>query len=530
MRIKFSKYCVLAFLIAVFMIPAFSAFAQETDEKIALDKTSAKIGVGEQIDIYAFIADEQKSDNDYSYESGNDDVALVSNAGIVTGMKKGNTSITITRHIYEMVDRVDEGTGEKITEPVKRTITADFKIEVNTAPTKVKLNAHNILIGKNKTYDLDYTISGGTSYAKKFTTSDSSIVKVSKDGVVTAKKAGIATITFRTFNGLSDKCKVTVSGPEPKLVIADSNNKIQKGSNVHKFNISFTAGKYADKTTRIHTSDRSVLRIKDKKYAYGAAVGSATVSLTTNYDNISAKKTFKVINECLSLSRNSYQLSLDRENVTRKKYGTSVKGRPLEGYIITNAKTGKYKKTLFMDFAVHGFEDFYKKDGKKLVAEANRLIEYFATHSSELGEYRLVIVPCANPDGTIAGRNNLRACSTAYGRCTAKHVDMNRDFGPFRAVESRKLRNFIKDCKPNVYLNMHGWLNETLGSYKLCSIINKAQGFHKYIGSFGAKDHYIIAWVNSHLGIPSALVEYKGPKSISRARDIKMIKNIIKAY
>ncbi|MBQ9531819.1 MAG: Ig-like domain-containing protein [Eubacterium sp.] len=530
MRLKISRICILTFLLAVLIFPAFNASALDSSEKIVLDKETATIGKGEEINVYDFIADENKSDNVYTYESKSTSIATVDENGIVTGMKKGKTSIIITRHIFENEETIDEETGETINREVEYTINKHFRVEVDSAPSKVKLSAHNILIGVKKTYNLDYVISGGTANEKSFVSSDDKIATVNENGVVKGKTSGVVTITFKTYNGVSDKCKVTVSKSAPSLKIADANTKIQKGSNNHKFKISFKAGKYADKTVRIHTSDKKILWIKDKTYAVGAKKGTVTVSLTTNYDNIKAQRKFKVINESLSLSRNSYQLSLDRDNVKRVKYGKSVNGRPLEGYIITNAKTGKYKKTLFMDFAVHGFEDFYAKDGKKLVAEANRLIEYFATHSSELGKYRLVIVPCANPDGTISGRNNLRACSKAYGRCTAKHVDMNRDFGPFKALESRKLRDFIKECKPNVYLNMHGWLNETLGSYNLCRIINKAQGFHKYIGSFGADSHYIIAWVNKNLGIPSALVEYKGPKSISKKRDIKMIKNIIKAY
>lgn len=81
-----------------------------------------------------------------------------------------------------------------------------------------------------------------------------------------------------------------------------------------------------------------------------------------------------------------------------------------------------------MDFAIHGFEDEYYRDGQVLVNEANVLIDYFVNHIKELKNYTLVIVPCANPDGVIAGTNNQRACNTAFGRCTANHIDINRDW------------------------------------------------------------------------------------------------------
>ena len=65
--------------------------------------------------------------------------------------------------------------------------------------------------------------------------------------------------------------------------------------------------------------------------------------------------------------------SMVNANITKVKYGYSVQGRPLEAYVIENIKTGRYTKTLFMDFAVHGFEDAYFRDGQVLVNEANKL-------------------------------------------------------------------------------------------------------------------------------------------------------------
>ena len=101
------------------------------------------------------------------------------------------------------------------------------------------------------------------------------------------------------------------------------------------------------------------------------------------------------------------------------------------------------QKTLFIDFAIHGFEDDYARDGRRLTTIANHLIAHFASHPEELGNYRLVIVPCANPDGAIAGKNAQRSGKNAFGRRTAAHIDINRDFGPFKGKETRALRDFI---------------------------------------------------------------------------------------
>lgn len=202
------------------------------------------------------------------------------------------------------------------------------------------------------------------------------------------------------------------------------------------------------------------------------------------------------------------------------------------GYIATNYlklekdRTKKYK-TIFIDFAVHGFEDEYYRDGQALVEEANSLIEYFSNNSTELKNCKLIIVPCANPDGTLAGQNNKRACSTAFGRCTANHIDMNRDWVDFKAIETRALRDYIKKCNPNIYLNVHGWLNEVIGDSDLNKIISRNLGLSKSINNYPKQTGYSIDWVHKNLKIPASLVEYKSSSSISTQNDINLIKELI---
>ncbi|MDE5974412.1 MAG: hypothetical protein K2G73_07060, partial [Eubacterium sp.] len=204
-------------------------------------------------------------------------------------------------------------------------------------------------------------------------------------------------------------------------------------------------------------------------------VYTVTVKMMGNYAGTSTYKYYINDPNYLPLNTTATHISHEYANVKKEIFGKSVQGRNLEAFIITPSN-GKFTKTFFMTFAIHGFEDSYSRDGQLLTAEGNKLVEYYAKNPKMLKNYRLVIVPCLNPDGTIAGVNNQRACSTAFGRCTAKHVDMNRDFVSFQAIESRYLKDFLNKYRPDVFTDFHGWLDETIGTGALCNIYNKHLG------------------------------------------------------
>ncbi len=255
-----------------------------------------------------------------------------------------------------------------------------------------------------------------------------------------------------------------------------------------------------------------------------------TVKMIGNY---SGTKTFKYYIDdanILPLNKTATHISYEYANVKKEVFGKSVQGRNLEAFIITPSN-GKYTKTFFMTFAIHGFEDSYSRDGQLLTAEGNKLVEYYAKNPDMLKNFRLVIVPCLNPDGTISGVNNQRACSTAFGRCTANHVDMNRDFASFYAIESRYLKDFLNKYRPDVFTDFHGWLDETLGTSALCNIYNKNLNLsYKKVDAFAASSGYLHGYVNKTYGCPSVLVEYKSPKHINHTQTYSAVNEIINYY
>lgn len=117
-----------------------------------------------------------------SYKSTNSNIATVNKNGKITAKSKGRATITIKN---------------------SNTKTYTYVIVTVKNPT---INRANLTLKKNKKFKLKITGQVGTA---KFSTNKNKVAKVSKTGVITAKKKGKATITIKT-NGLTFKCKVTV--------------------------------------------------------------------------------------------------------------------------------------------------------------------------------------------------------------------------------------------------------------------------------------------------------------------------------
>ena len=196
-------------------------------------------------------------------------------------------------------------------------------------------------------------------------------------------------------------------------------------------------------------------------------------------------------------------------------YGKSELGRDL---ICHSVSPESYTQTILMTYAIHGFEDAYSKDGQVLVNTANALIDYYKT-SNELKGCRLLIVPCANPDGLIDGTTN-----NGFGRCNANGVDLNRDFDAnysanttpgrnytpyaFSASESRALRDLYNDYNPSVVIDFHGWLNCTIGDSEIAEVFTDELGLPHQTGfSSTNANGYFANWAHQQ-GALGLLVEF----------------------
>lgn len=225
--------------------------------------------------------------------------------------------------------------------------------------------------------------------------------------------------------------------------------------------------------------------------------------------------------------------SIDK-NIKEGLYGKSglmYKGNG--GTYLKYYQIGTGKKHLFLNFSIHGFEDSYDKDGAELTYMANEFWEYLKNNMSEelTKEWTIYILPVSNPDGQYNGWTNQGAGRTTVYSWAPKNkgIDMNRCFPvgwtklessrnytgeqPLQAYEAEALRDFLlKNVgNENFVIDVHGWLNETIGNNELGSFYRDEFGISNHIGTYGKG--YFIQWARSIPNTKSMLLELPEVKS-----------------
>lgn len=208
----------------------------------------------------------------YKLTTSNSKIAAVNSAGQIKGMKAGTATIAVTT-----------ANGLKKT----------CKVVVRSSPTKVKLNASSGTLGVGMTYTLKaniyYSSSKYFTYSYedalgvgKFYSSNAAVVKVDANtGKVTAVGVGTASIMFKTLNGKSATCKITVKPAPTSVTLSKSTLKLGVKM-TSTLTAAFNSGAYGWKA--YSSSDPSVATVDGNGVVKAVGVGKATITVTTLND------------------------------------------------------------------------------------------------------------------------------------------------------------------------------------------------------------------------------------------------------
>ena len=162
--------------------------------KLSFNVTSLTLEKKESETLKVTLTPSNASADDIVWTSSDESVATVSGGVVTAGSTGGKAVITA----YSKLDE---------------SVVASCTVTVIQHVSQVVISDEELTLSVGKTYQLEVTVlpSAATDKTVKWTTSDSSVVKVSENGLLTAVGAGTAIITVKSVDGeITAVCLVTV--------------------------------------------------------------------------------------------------------------------------------------------------------------------------------------------------------------------------------------------------------------------------------------------------------------------------------
>ena len=229
---------------------------------ITLNAKTVYLKTGAKLTVKAVVAPSNATDKTVTWSSNKKNIATVSKSGVITAKKKTGKAV--------ITAKAGNNKTAKVTVNVVKTA---------KKTTSVKLSKSKVTLTAKDQVALAATLSKGATSKVKWSTSDKKVATV-KDGVVTAKKKGIAVITA-TADGKSADCVITVKDAKGKKVTALKANTKKISVKVKKTKkIKVTPAK-KDSVKSYVSSNKKVATVSKKGVVTGKKKGTATIIVTT---------------------------------------------------------------------------------------------------------------------------------------------------------------------------------------------------------------------------------------------------------
>ncbi len=215
--------------------------------KITLNKSDASIYVGATETLSATITPSDVINKALTWKSSNTSVATVDQNGLVTANKVGSATITATAT-----------DGSDVSASCDVTVTGITDITLNKS-------AASIYVGATEALSATITPSDVIHKTLTWKSSNTTVATVDQNGLVTANKVGMATITATTTDGtsLSASCEVTVR-PEYEFAIAPNVAHVRGSENlIHELSVSMDNRNEISGAQFIITLPSNVSMVKD---------------------------------------------------------------------------------------------------------------------------------------------------------------------------------------------------------------------------------------------------------------------------
>ena len=236
---------------------------------VSVAPTSATVNVGGTTTLVATVSPSTATNKAVSWTSSNTAIATVSSSGFVTGVASGSALITATTQSGSFTASANI-TVTNITVPVTG---------VSVSPTSVTVN-----VGATTALTATVTPSNATNKTVVWTSNNTAIATVSSSGVVTGVAPGLVLVTATTQSGsFIASSTVTVSNviiPVTSVSVSPTTASVNVGATT-AITATVTPSNATNKTVAWTSSNTAVATVSSSGVVTGVAIGSATITATT---------------------------------------------------------------------------------------------------------------------------------------------------------------------------------------------------------------------------------------------------------
>ena len=230
---------------------------------IRLDKTAVTLNTTDTYTLVANVDPIDASNKSVTWSSSDAAIATVDENGVVTGIKAGTATITVT------------------------TVDGDFAatcaVTVLQPVTGISLDKTSVTLNTTETYTFVATVDPVDASNKSVTwsSSDAAIATVDDKGVLTGIKAGTATITVTTVDGdFTATCAVTVLQPVTGVSL-DKTSVTLNTTDTYTLIVNVDPIDASNKSVTWSSSDAAIATVDEKGVVTGIKAGTATITVTT---------------------------------------------------------------------------------------------------------------------------------------------------------------------------------------------------------------------------------------------------------
>lgn len=253
---------------------------------ITISASSATLVGGKTKILTAEVKPSTATNQSIKWYSTDKNIATVSSSGKVTA-KKGGTC----RIVAKSKDNPD--------------ISARCNLTVLQPPTKITLSETDVNIVKGNKFILTATVKPKDCYDGSivWSSSNSSVARVSDSGIVTAVSAGSANIICKSVADPSVRkvCNVTVTQPVTGVNLSAERVTLTTGR-TKTLIATVSPTKASNKKVSFKTSNKNVVKVSSKGVVEAMGPGQATVTVKTEDGFFTAKCVFTVIEPAVAVS------------------------------------------------------------------------------------------------------------------------------------------------------------------------------------------------------------------------------------